>query len=123
MGIVTFDTIFFRMVIFDVLLCNGLLRTGFVDGVAFPAELPGVGFEQLFSFRMVSMQCTGTMTSFTGKITVVTFILHGYNGVVTGHTGTVSDKFDWMSSYLINGFPPVMTELAKGIGRKHMFKE
>jgi len=113
MGIVTFDTIFFRMVIFDVLLGNGLLRSGFVDGVAFAAEFPGGGFEQLFCFGMVRMQCTGTMAPFTGKITVVTFVLHGYNGVVTADTALVPNKFDWMSSYLINGFPPEMTILAK----------
>ena len=121
MWIVAFDTLVFRVVILDVLLRDGFFWSGLVEGVALAAELPGIRLEEFFQLGMVDMQVGSTMASFTGKIAVITFVLHGHNGIVATDTSLVSDKLNLMSSYLINRFPSVMTKLAKRDGCEQMF--
>ena len=121
MGIVAFDTLVFRMMILDVLLRDGFFRSCHVDGVAFAAELPRIRLKEFFEFGMVHMQVGRSMATFTGKIAVITFVLHGHYGVVATDASLVSNKLNLMSSYLTNRFPPVMTKLAKRDGCEQMF--
>jgi len=121
MGIVAFDTFVFRVVILDILLRDGFFRSCLVDGVALAAELSGIGLEELLQLGMVHMQVGSSMATFTGKITVITFVLHRNNGVVAADASLVPDILNLMSSYLINSFPPVMTKLAKRDGCEQMF--
>jgi hypothetical protein len=113
MGIMAFDTFIFGMMILDILLGDGLFGPGRIDRMAFPAELPGVGFNQFLRFGIFNVLVAGAMATFTSQVTVVTLVLHRDNGVVTAFTTFVADKMDWESRYFIHGISPVMTILAK----------
>ena len=121
MGVVAFDTLVFRVVILDILLRNRFFRPSLVDGMTLATELPGIRLEEFFQFWMIHMQVGCTMAPFTGKITVVTLVLHGHDGIVATDASLVPDKLNLMSSYLINCFPPVMTKLAKRDRCEQMF--
>jgi hypothetical protein len=94
MGVVTSDTFLFGMVLFDVLLRDGLLRSGKVDGVAFSAELPRIGLNQLLRFGIFDVFVRSAMATLAGQIAMVALALHGNDGVVATHAALVSDIMD-----------------------------